>query len=59
MLIELTQSQLMALKDLVADYLLKPDHIEVFIDIAGGETGQPVETRPEEILTALVMQDPV
>lgn len=56
MLIELTSSQLMALKDLVANYMLNPDHIEVFIDIS---VDPPIETRPEDLLVTLVGQDPV
>jgi enhancing lycopene biosynthesis protein 2 len=54
MLIELTSSQLMALKDLVAEHLRCPNRTEVYVDVT-----RDVETTPEELLVALVNQNPV
>lgn len=41
----LTASQLMALRSVLIDYITRPDHTEVFIDIVRG-----VETPVEELL---------
>jgi hypothetical protein len=45
----LTESQRMALLDLVAEYIRTPGHTEVFIDV-----GRRVETTPESLLLALM-----
>lgn len=58
MLIELTSSQLMALKSLLAEYIMQPQRTLSFIDCSSGEPGG-TETTPEELLAALVNQDPV
>ena len=54
MLIELTSSQLMALKDLIIEHLRCPKRTDVYVDVCA-----QVETTPEDLLAALVLQDPV
>jgi len=50
MLIEYTRSQVMALKDLIVEYLTLPEHREVYIDVA-----HDVHTTPEELLQKLTV----
>lgn len=47
MRLTITESQRMALCSLIAEYLRKPDHTEVFINCSAGP---PVETTPESLL---------
>jgi hypothetical protein len=49
MLIDLTPSELLALRDIVADYLTRPLHGEVFVDVVN-----QVETTPEQLLQRLL-----
>jgi hypothetical protein len=49
-----TASQLMALQDLLLDYVLRPGRLEFFVDVARG-----VETTPEQLLAVLVGSDRV
>lgn len=52
--LELTSSQLMALKDLILDYIGTPRHLEVFIDVV-----RDTQTTPEELLALVCEQDPL
>jgi hypothetical protein len=49
-----TASQLMALQDLLLDYVLRPGRLEVFRDVVRG-----VETTPEQLLSILVGSEKV
>lgn len=51
-LIELTASQLMALRDLVAEHLRCPNATEVYIDVV-----RDVETTPSDLLVALMQEE--
>lgn len=49
--IELTRSELMALRDIVAHYLIIPTHSEVFVDCSERPA---IETTPEQLLARLM-----
>jgi hypothetical protein len=47
--VEFSTSEVMALRNIVADYILRPNRTEVFVDVLRG-----TETTPEELLGRLV-----
>lgn len=52
MMIDLSPSQIMALRDLVAQHLARPEHTEVYVDAARG-----VETTAAELLVTLTLAE--
>lgn len=56
MLIDLTRSQLMALRDLVLEHVTRcPNPTEVYINLTGDD-GTVVDTTPEELLQVLMQE---